>query len=147
MSPAPDFVLHPRLAADCIGLGRFPLCRVLLMNERRYPWLILVPERPGICEIHDMTDDDQVQLIRESSLVSRRLQQGFAADKLNVAAIGNRVPQLHVHHVARFRDDAAWPHPVWGRFTPAPYPADELDRVIERLSLATLPGFAPMTGG
>lgn len=116
------------------------------MNERRYPWLILVPERSAISEIHELSDPEQLQLIRESSLVSRHLKRVFAAERLNVAAIGNLVPQLHVHHVARYRDDAAWPHPVWGRFAPEPYPVGELDRVIERLSLATLAGFEPGCG-
>lgn len=116
------------------------------MNERRYPWLILVPERPGISEIHELTDADQVQLIRESSRVSRHLKRVFAAERLNVAAIGNLVPQLHVHHVARFRDDPAWPHPVWGRFAPEPYAAAGLGQVMDRLALAAIPGFTPRAG-
>jgi len=139
----PPFELHPRLAEDTIGLGRFPLCRVLLMNESRYPWLILVPERPDISEIHELSEADQVQLIRESSALAAHLKRVLAADKLNVAAIGNLVPQLHVHHVVRYRNDPAWPAPVWGRFSPAPYTAMALEPLMERLSLTELPGFMP----
>ncbi len=139
----PPFELHPRLAEDGIGLGRFPLCRVLLMNERRYPWLILVPERPDISEIHELNEADQVQLIRESSILALHLKDVLAADKLNVAAIGNLVPQLHVHHVVRYHNDPAWPAPVWGRFSPAPYTAMALELIMERLSLAELPDFTP----
>lgn len=138
------FELHPRLTEDAIGLGRFSLCRVLLMNESRYPWLILVPERPDISEIHELSEADQVQLIRESSALAAHLKHVLAADKLNVAAIGNLVPQLHVHHVVRYHNDPAWPAPVWGRFSPAPYPAMALEQLMERLSLAELPGFMPM---
>lgn len=137
------FELHPRLAEDGIGLGRLHLCRVLLMNESRYPWLILVPERPGVSEIHELSEADQTRLIRESSTLASHLKRVLAADKLNVAAIGNLVPQLHVHLVVRYRDDPAWPAPVWGRFSPAPYTAMALEHLMERLSLGELPGFTP----
>ncbi len=120
------FELHPRLAADTIALGAFPLCRVLLMNESRYPWLLLVPERPAVGEIWQLAEEDQRQLLRESSWVARALSRAFAADRVNVAALGNVVPQLHVHHVVRRRGDAAWPGPVWGRFEPLPYAAGAL---------------------
>ena len=143
MKPATAFALHPRLAEDGIELGRFTLCRVLLMNEQRYPWLILVPERAGIREIYELEEADQQQLLRESSMTARQLQQRCQADKLNVAAIGNLVPQLHVHHVARYRDDAAWPAPVWGRFPPTPYSPTALAEVMEKLALAEWPGFTP----
>lgn len=138
---SPAFELHPRLAADGISLGRFPLCRVLLMNESRYPWLVLVPERPDISEIHELSEADQWQLIRESSNLGAHLKRVLAADKQNVAAIGNLVPQLHVHHVARYRDDPAWPAPVWGRFTPLPYTREALEPLLDRLTLAELPDF------
>ena len=137
----PPFELHPRLAADGVSLGRFPLCRVLLMNESRYPWLILVPERPYVSEIHELSEADQCRLIRESSALGAHLKRVLAADKLNVAAIGNLVPQLHVHLVARYREDVAWPAPVWGRFTPLPYTREALEQLHERLSLAELPDF------
>lgn len=91
------------------------------MNESRYPWFILVPERENIVEIHQLTDEDQVQLIRESSHFAGVLAELFRADKMNIAAIGNLVPQLHLHHVVRYRNDPAWPGPIWGRFDPKPY--------------------------
>ena len=139
-----DFSLHPRLQQDCLVLGRFDLCRALLMNESTYPWLILVPERPAIREIFELTDADQMQLIRESSRLAAHLQRAFDADKLNVAAIGNLVPQLHVHHVVRYRTDPAWPAPVWGHGPPRPYEPEALALFLERLQLTRLPGFMPL---
>jgi len=136
------FELHPRLRQDCLELGRFALCRLLLMNESRYPWLILVPEREGLTEIYQLSEADQSLLLRESSALARGLAQGFAADKLNIAAIGNLVPQLHVHHIVRYRNDAAWPAPVWGRFDPSPYDEAALAEAIARLKSCLPPGFA-----
>lgn len=127
-----SFELHPRLAADTIPLGRFQLCRVLLMNDARFPWCILVPERTGISEIHQLSDSDQVLLIRESSQLAARMAAVLSADKINVAALGNIVPQLHVHHVARYRGDVAWPAPVWGSGTAVPYTAREADEARSR---------------
>src|SRR5690348_1989792 len=109
------FELHPQLQKDCIQLGRLTLCRLLLMNDANYPWFILVPERPDIREIYELSETDQQQMLRESSALARSLSGIFSPDKLNIAALGNVVPQLHVHHIARFRKDAAWPAPVWGR--------------------------------
>lgn len=128
------FALHPRLAADTFVLFQWPLSVVLAMNDARYPWCILVPRRADIREIHELTEPDQQQLLRESSTLGRALMQAFGGTKLNVAALGNVVPQLHVHHVVRFEDDAAWPAPVWGRHPPQPY--DEAGRrtFVERLS-------------
>lgn len=136
------FELHPRLSQDCVQLGRFPLCRLLLMNESRYPWFILVPERKNVSEIYQLTDDDQVQLTRESSHFSRTVAELFRADKMNIAAIGNLVPQLHVHHVARHRDDSAWPGPVWGRYDPQPYHERELTGIRQKLKAAALLNFS-----
>lgn len=132
----PVFELHPRLRQDCIEIGRFPLCRLLLMNERRYPWFILVPQRSAVSEIFQLSAGDQQQLLRESSFLARTLAGEFAADKLNIASIGNLVPQLHVHHIVRYHGDAAWPAPVWGRFEPDPYQADELSALKHRLRIA-----------
>jgi len=115
------FELHPRLAADTFEITRLPLCRVLLMNDAHYPWLILVPQRLGIREIHELSDADQIQLIRESSRVARVMSELFKPDKMNIAALGNVVPQLHIHHIARFETDAAWPKPVWGHIPARPY--------------------------
>jgi len=136
------FALHPRLQNDCLELGRFELCRLLLMNESRYPWLILVPERKGVGEIYQLDAADQVLLVRESSLLARGLAAAFAADKLNIAAIGNLVPQLHVHHVVRYRGDAAWPAPVWGKFAPLPYGEVGLQQVLARLKTSVPADFA-----
>jgi diadenosine tetraphosphate (Ap4A) HIT family hydrolase len=143
MHPSSPFELHSRLAADSIGLGRFRLSRLLLMNERRYPWFILVPERAGLTEIHQLPDAERHLLADESAALSRFLAEAFRADKLNIAAIGNLVPQLHLHHVVRFRDDAAWPGPVWGRFEPLPYEAGEIEAIRARVRAAGLADYAP----
>lgn len=124
-----DFTLHPRLAADCLMLGALPLCRVLLMNDRTYPWLILVPQRAGIAEIFELSEADQHALIAESSGVAQAMMTVFKPDKLNIAAIGNLVPQLHVHHVARFRSDPAWPGTVWGRDRGESYMDEQVDEL------------------
>lgn len=115
------FELHPVLEKDTIELGRFDLCRLLLMNDASYPWFILVPQREDISEIYQLDEDDQRLLMEESSLLASALAQGFKADKLNIAALGNVVPQLHVHHIVRYRDDPAWPAPVWGKLPAVPY--------------------------
>lgn len=127
------FVLHPRIAADTIELRQWPLCAVLLMNDARYPWCVLVPRRPDIREIYELSTADQQQLLRESSALGRALMQAFAGTKLNVAALGNVVPQLHVHHIVRFPGDAAWPGPVWGRHAPRPYEASARGPVVSAL--------------
>jgi len=119
-------ILHPQLEKDCIVLGQLDLCAVLLMPDANYPWLILVPQRENISEIYQLSDAEQQQLMRESSKVSRLLSELFQADKINVAALGNMVPQLHVHHVARFRTDAAWPAPIWGAVSAKEYDAKAL---------------------
>ncbi|GAB3526297.1 HIT domain-containing protein [Photobacterium alginatilyticum] len=108
------FSLHPRLAADTTVLGDLPLCRVLLSKEALGPWLILVPRRDEITEIHHLPEQDQLQLMRESSAVASLLETDYQADKINIGALGNLVPQLHVHHIARFQSDIAWPGPIWG---------------------------------
>lgn len=137
------FALHPRLSADTVCLGHLPLSRVLLMQEHRFPWIILVPTLPDLSEISDLSETDQSRLILESSAVARQMLRHLMADKINVAAIGNLVPQLHWHVIARYRDDLAWPAPVWGRFTPEAYAPDKLISLIERLQLCQVPGFQP----
>lgn len=132
--------LHPQLEHDCELLGAFTLCRVLLMRDANYPWLILVPDREGVREVYELDEGDQQQLMKESATLSRLLVKEFAADKMNIAALGNLVPQLHVHHVVRYRDDSAWPAPMWGRAPARPYSAEELQKVRERL-LALLSGW------
>ena len=115
------FTLDPRLQNDTIALGSFPLSLLLLMNDCTYPWLILVPQRPDIREIFQLATADQQQLLRESSLLAAALVAQFYPDKLNIAALGNVVSQLHLHHVVRYRNDPAWPAPVWGKAPPVPY--------------------------
>lgn len=117
--------IHPRLLADSDGLGRFTLCHVRLSRDANYPWLILVPDREQITEIFQLDWDDQVQLMRESSQLARVMMKVYKPDKLNIAALGNVVPQLHVHHIARYRDDPAWPAPVWGRVPARAYEENE----------------------
>lgn len=134
------FELHPQLAADCFDLGSFPLCRLLLMNDRNYPWCILVPQRPGTREIYELTHADQQQLLRESVHLSRGMAAAFHAHKMNVAALGNLVPQLHVHHIVRYEGDPAWPAPVWGHRPPVPYTDSELSPVRDKLQ-TLLEGF------
>lgn len=138
------FKLHPRLEADTILLGSLPLSRVLLMNERRYPWIILVPAQPGLTEVAELTEADQAQLIRESSLIANQMRQHLSADKINLAAIGNMVPQLHFHVIARYRDDAAWPAPVWGRFEPEAYSTESRMALVQRLALNEIDLFSPV---
>jgi len=135
--------LHPRLAADCIRLGRFKLCHLLLMNDRSYPWFILVPDRDGVREIIDLGLADRRQLLDESCWLSEFLMRSFKGDKLNVAAIGNLVPQLHLHHVVRFKSDRTWPMPVWGRFPAVTYSASAVADIRMRLASAALNGFKP----
>lgn len=125
--------LHPQLQKDCLLIGRFTLCRLLLMQDAHYPWFILVPDREDISEIYQLSGEDQVQLLRESSQLSAVLVERFHADKLNIAALGNVVPQLHVHHVVRYRDDPAWPAPVWGHTPARPYTPEGLSDVLATL--------------
>lgn len=115
------FSLDSRLAADTLAVADLPLSAVRLMNDATYPWLILVPRREGAVEIVDLLPEDRVQLMEEIATVSGVLRAMTACDKLNVAALGNMVPQLHVHVIGRFAGDPAWPGPVWGKAPPQPY--------------------------
>lgn len=115
-----SFSLHPRLAADSAYVGDFALCQLRLAGADFGPWLLLIPRVSGIEEIHHLSPSDQQILWQESTLVASCLESLFAPDKLNIAAIGNLVPQLHLHHVARFRDDAVWPNPIWGHLQATP---------------------------
>jgi diadenosine tetraphosphate (Ap4A) HIT family hydrolase len=107
------FTLHPQLVADTIPLAAWPLSLVLLMNDARFPWLILVPQRPALRELHDLAAAERSVLIEEIARAGRLMQTAFAAEKINTAALGNQVPQLHIHVIARFAADAAWPNPIW----------------------------------
>jgi diadenosine tetraphosphate (Ap4A) HIT family hydrolase len=128
------FSLHPTLARDTVEVSRLPLCRALLMNDRRFPWLILVPERDSAREIHQLSPADRTALVEEIARASEALERLFHPDKLNVGALGNLVPQLHVHVVARAAGDPAWPGPVWGSGAAVPYGEEEIAEVRARLA-------------
>jgi len=127
------FTLHERLAGDTVAVTDGPLSAILLMNDRSYPWLILVPQRLGLREMHDLAASERTHLMAEIAAASRCLERLFAADKINIGALGNLVPQLHIHVVARFRNDPAWPGPVWGAFPPEPYEPGDLAARAETL--------------
>lgn len=137
MEPS-SFTLHPTLARDTVEVTRLPLCRVLLMKDARFPWLILAPEWDGVREIHDLPPADRVVLIEEIAQASKVLERLFRPDKLNVGALGNIVPQLHVHVVARTAADPAWPGPVWGSGPAVPYGGGKIKELRERLAATFL---------
>jgi diadenosine tetraphosphate (Ap4A) HIT family hydrolase len=132
-NPRPAWTLHPLLDRDTLTIADLPLSRLLLSHDANYPWLLLVPRRPGASEIIDLDAADEAQLMSEIDTVSRALKAVTACDKLNVAAIGNVVPQLHVHIVARRRDDPAWPKPVWGAAPARAYDPAERERLLSAL--------------
>lgn len=126
-----NFNLHPQLAEDTVTVGDLPLCRVLLMNNAHFPWLILVPRIEGLRELFDLNNADYLTAMQETHATAKAFAALTQADKVNVAALGNMVPQLHIHIIARFTTDAAWPSPVWNANLPSqPYPADMLASTI-----------------
>ena len=128
------FALHPQLAQDCAPVTDLTLCRVLLMDNALFPWLILVPMREGLRELHDLCAADYTAAMEELRRVASALQRFTGADKMNVAALGNMVPQLHIHVIARFANDAAWPRPVWNASVSGhPYAADARVNLIHDL--------------
>ncbi|MEE4147970.1 HIT domain-containing protein [Pseudomonas viridiflava] len=127
------FVLDSLLLQDTRPLGDFPLCRLLLSNDSNYPWFILVPRRANISEVFELSAQDQLQLWQETTTLSKILKDLFSADKLNVAALGNVVSQLHMHVIVRKRDDAAWPAPVWGKHQAVPYTDEAFAAIRKRL--------------
>ena len=133
---AETWTLDPRLERDTLALGDLPLSRVLLMNDANYPWLILVPRRPNLVELIDLDEAGQIALMSEVSQAARGLKAVAACDKLNVAALGNEVRQLHVHVIARRRDDAAGARPVWGAVPPQLYAEAERERLRAALRQA-----------
>ena len=136
VSSVSEFVLNERLAADTVPVVDWPLSSVRLMNDRTWPWLILVPRRPAMKELHDLTTLDMALLVGEISKASRVVAQICQPEKVNVGALGNIVQQLHIHVIGRFRDDPAWPGPVWS-FRPAvPYRDQEQAQIVERLKKA-----------
>ncbi|WP_022724068.1 HIT domain-containing protein [Rhodopseudomonas sp. B29] len=132
MSPS-DWSLSAQLEKDTINIGDLPLSRVLVIKDANYPWLLLVPRRPNVSEIIDLEEIEQAQLMTEISRVGRALKELTKCDKLNIAALGNMVPQLHVHIIARRSSDAAWPRPVWGVMQPLPHDAEEVQQFISAL--------------
>ena len=133
MSDTPIFSLHPQLALDSIELADFPLCKLLLCNDSAFPWFILVPKVADISEIYQLDWQQQQQLLNESSLLSELLVQVFSGDKMNVAALGNVVEQLHIHHIVRFKEDVHWPKPIWGQQALTPYTDNEITILKEKL--------------
>lgn len=128
--------LHPVLAKDCITVCTLLVCDVLLMNDSQYPWLILVPDRPDLKDLDELSKDDTPLLYSDINKTSKVLRELFKPTKLNVAALGNMVPQLHIHVIARFESDKAWPRPVWGLHPPQPYANDDLNDLLTRLRRA-----------
>lgn len=127
------YALDPQLQQDTVQLGQFPLCDVLLMKDAQYPWVILVPRQASIREAFHLSVEDQHRLSDESAYVSQRMADFFEADSMNVAALGNVVAQLHVHHVVRKQDDPTWPKPVWGALSAKPYDKEALEELVTDL--------------
>jgi diadenosine tetraphosphate (Ap4A) HIT family hydrolase len=134
--PPQAWSLHPQLERDTASLGDLPLSRVMVINDASFPWLLLVPRRPSIVEMIDLDEVEQAQLMTEIARVARALRAVTKCDKLNIAALGNAVPQLHVHVIARFRTDAAWPKPVWGAAAQRAYQREELHNLVTPLRRA-----------
>ena len=127
------FMLDKRLEQDCIRVGEFDLCMVLLLNDANFPWVILVPKIEGVSELYDLSEQDQQQFMKESSCVALMLKSLFKPDKLNIAAIGNKVRQLHIHHIARFENDKCWPETVWGYGGGRAYTETEKSGILNKI--------------
>lgn len=127
------FILHERLINDTVEVLDLKLCRVLLMNDSSFPWLILVPMRPRVTEVHELSKEDRARLIEETASASRAVITAFSSDKINIGALGNLVPQLHVHVVGRTKTDRAWPGPVWGSGPAVPYTDERLEKALSIL--------------
>ncbi|GLX13898.1 MULTISPECIES: HIT family protein [Pseudomonadaceae] len=130
------FVLDSRLQQDTFVLGDLPLSRVLLSNDARYPWFILVPRREDVSEVFQLSAEDQQALWAETALLGEVLKDAFKADKINIATLGNVVSQLHMHVIVRYRDDDAWPAPVWGRHPAKPYEEAQVTALRDKLRSA-----------
>lgn len=133
------FKLAAEFERDSLWLADWPLCQLRVQNDANYPWFILIPRRVSMVEIIDLTEQDREQLWRESAHLSVFLKAEFQAKKLNVAALGNMVPQLHLHHIARYEHDIAWPAPVWGKAPAQPYTETEWQQLKQKLALLTIP--------
>ncbi|OUR84465.1 HIT family protein [Marinomonas sp. 42_23_T18] len=129
------FELDERLKKDSIKVGDFPLCELRLINDASYTWFVLVPKRVAVTEIYQLEELDRHMLMNESCLLAETLHDAFSPDKLNIAAIGNKVQQLHLHHVVRFTSDKAWPEPVWGKFPAIAYKKAELANILQKIRM------------
>jgi diadenosine tetraphosphate (Ap4A) HIT family hydrolase len=129
------FALAEQLQRDTVLLGDFSLCSLLLMNDAQYPWFILVPRREDVSELFQLDADDQLQLWAETTSLAEILKDTFAADKMNVATLGNMVSQLHMHVIVRRKGDSAWPAPVWGQHPARPYTAEDIQAIRDKLRL------------
>lgn len=133
MNPLP-FVLDERLAASTVLVGDMPLCRVLLMEDARFPWVVLVPRRVNAVEITDLSAEDRAALIEEAAAAAQALRAAARFEKLNIGALGNLVPQLHLHVIGRRQNDPAWPGPAWGAGKSIPYTPNERARLVKSLA-------------
>ncbi len=127
------FTLDSRLQEDSLVLGDLPLCRLLLSKDANYPWFILVPRRADITEVFELEEADQQQLWVETTALAEALKDAFAADKMNIAALGNVVSQLHMHVIVRRQGDAAWPAPVWGKVPAIGYTQEQIDGIRQHV--------------
>lgn len=132
------FTLHPDLKRDGIAIGQFPLCQVLLINDSNYPWFVLVPQIDNLRDCIDMTEEQHQTFLTESREFSAGIMQAFNGEKLNVAALGNVTPQLHVHHIVRYADDPAWPAPIWGKLPMQPYTEQGVTTAREKIAAAKI---------
>lgn len=135
------FELDPRLQQDTLPVGDFPLCRLLLMNDAQYPWFVLVPRREEIVEVFQLDVEDQRTFWQETTELAEILKDTFGADKMNVAALGNVVSQLHMHVIVRRHGDPAWPAPIWGKHPAQPYTAGQVAAIREKLRLVLTDDF------
>lgn len=135
------FELDKQLETDTLLVGDFELCRLLLMNDSRYPWFILVPKREDITEVFQLSDNEQQLLWQEATRLGEVLKDTFKGDKINIASLGNQVSQLHVHVIVRKKSDAVWPAPVWGQGTAVPYDDQQIKTVCEKLRMVLTDSF------
>jgi diadenosine tetraphosphate (Ap4A) HIT family hydrolase len=127
------FSLHPQLASDTFFVSNLKISRLLLMNDSNYPWLILVPQKPDLVELTDLAFEEQLEVLREINLIGKILKENFGAEKLNIAALGNMVKQLHIHVIGRFKNDATFPKPVWGNALAKAYDEKVVEEMIKKI--------------
>lgn len=141
------FQLDPRLDADTVFINALPLCDLRLMLDANYPWLVLIPRVAGITELYELADKDYSQFALESRVLSALISTHFVADKMNIAALGNVVSQLHIHHIVRYEKDAAWPNPIWGAVAQKSYSPDELEMTLNSLKALIVTNQTAFKGG